>query len=95
MEINQKYLTLILIPNSFFPGARTEDYVPWEGIDDDPIIFFKAKDPMKTEGDYLVKGKNRVFDKSKYQNVFFKPSGKPRIGYDFYGRHGVRYALGG
>eukprot|EP00112_Aurelia_sp_Birch-Aquarium-sp1_P008842 Seg1985.6 transcript_id=Seg1985.6/GoldUCD/mRNA.D3Y31 product="hypothetical protein" protein_id=Seg1985.6/GoldUCD/D3Y31 len=73
-----------------FAGARTEDYVPWVGLDDDPIIFFKAKDPVQSEGDYLVKGKNRVFDKSKFQNVFFKPSGKPHVGFDFYGKNAVR-----
>eukprot|EP00112_Aurelia_sp_Birch-Aquarium-sp1_P017011 Seg3905.1 transcript_id=Seg3905.1/GoldUCD/mRNA.D3Y31 product="hypothetical protein" protein_id=Seg3905.1/GoldUCD/D3Y31 len=72
-----------------FAGARTEGNNYWLGLDKDPTIFFKARDPVQREGDYLANGKNRVYDKSRYQNIFFRPEGTPHIGYDFYGKNGV------
>ena len=64
---------------------RTESVQHISGVDDDPNIMFKATISPGQENGYLTMGKNRMFDKSEYGNIIFRPKGIVPIGYDFYG----------
>ena len=76
-EINQGNLIL---------GMRADSVQNIPGVDDDPNILFDAEISPGEEDGYLTMGKNRIFDKSKYGNIIFKPKGKVTLGYDFYGK---------
>ena len=75
-EINQ---------GNLIQGMRTESVQHISGVDDDPNIMFKATISPGQENGYLTMGKNRMFDKSEYGNIIFRPKGIVPIGYDFYG----------
>ena len=76
-EINQ---------GNLIQGMRSESVQHISGVDDDPNIKFSSKKRPGHENDYLTMGKNRIFDKSKYGNIIFKPKGTVQLGYDFYGK---------
>jgi len=53
---------------------RTDSIQPIWGVDKDPNIIFNATIRPGQEDGYLAMGKNRIFDKSKYGNFFFRPT---------------------
>nr|BAJ78235.1 toxin [Actineria villosa] len=56
------------------------------GVDTDLFLDFKSKNFPGQENGYLTMGQNRDFDKSKYANSVWRPSGSVKLGYDFYGK---------
>ena len=58
-------------------------------------LKFRLEIPLKEEDGYMVVGKNRKFDKSRYAgNTFFNPSGLTNLGYDFYGKKAIQQFKG-
>ena len=84
-EINQGNLIV---------GMRGESIQHISGVDRDPNIIFDAKVSPGHENGYLTLGKNRIFDKSKYQNLIYKPEGIVQLGFDFYGNITKRHGKG-
>ncbi len=70
--INQGHLI------EYVRGRADEYYVP---------VKFRLDESGRKEGDYMVVGEKKQFDKSKYpDNLFWNPQGIVDLGYDFYGK---------